>query len=192
MGFLDILTGRGKKVKGPAARDRLFAMTTGYVTMSMELGLESTGKAAIVFQPVATADFDRLVAEMEELVNATGDETGTVVTKSDDTFGYRWMVLSDPDFEDLVVGINAVSQALIDSGYGDRVLAAVFSFKDAQGRAVYFIYNYKRGHFYPFVPAGGEQQRDNERELQLKAQLLNELPIEPDLERWFPLWGAPI
>jgi hypothetical protein len=192
MGFLDILTGRGKKVAGPAAKDRLFALSTAYVTMQLEYGLETTGKAAIVFQPVATADFDRLVADMEEVVKATGGETGTTVERKDDTFGYRWMVLADPDFDDLVVGINAVSQALIDGGYGDRILAAVFSFKDAQGRATYFIYNYKRAHFYPFVPAGGEQQRDNERELQLKAQLLNELPIEPELERWFPLWGAPI
>ena len=36
---------------------------------------------------------------------------------------------------------------------------------------LYWIYNYKRGSFYPFVPAGGAQQRDTERELVLKAQL---------------------
>ena len=192
MGFLDILTGRGRKVAQPAARDRLFAMSTAYVTMSIELGLESRGKAANVFQPVATADFDKLVAEMEELVKATGAENDTQVSRSDDKFGYRWMVLADPDFDDLVVGINAVSSALMDAGYGDRVLAAVFSFRDREGKAIYLIYNYKRGSFYPFVPAGGEQQRDNEHELRLKAQLAAEIPFEPDLERWFPLWGAPI
>jgi hypothetical protein len=42
------------------------------------------------------------------------------------------------------------------------------------------------------VPAQGAQQRDNERELQLKAMIGNELPIEAELERWFPLWGIPI
>jgi hypothetical protein len=26
----------------------------------------------------------------------------------------------------------------------------------------------------------------------LKAQVGSELPIEPELERWFPLWGIPI
>ena len=57
---------------------------------------------------------------------------------------------------------------------------------------LYVIYNFKRGTFYPFVPAGGDQQRDNERELVLKAQLSGELPIEPELSRWFPLWGIPI
>ena len=54
------------------------------------------------------------------------------------------------------------------------------------------IYNYKRGTYYPFVPAGGAQARDTERELRLKAQFGRELPLEPELERWFPLWGIPI
>jgi hypothetical protein len=34
--------------------------------------------------------------------------------------------------------------------------------------------------------------RSTERELQIKAQMASELPIEPELERWFPLWGIPI
>ena len=56
---------------------------------------------------------------------------------------------------------------------------------------LYLIYNFKRGAFYPFVPAG-PQQRDNERELVLRAQLGSELPIETELTRWFALWGIPI
>jgi len=55
---------------------------------------------------------------------------------------------------------------------------------------VYFLYNYKRGTFYPFVPAGGKS-RDNERELRLKAQLSHEMPFEAELERWFPALGHP-
>ncbi len=91
-----------------------------------------------------------------------------------------------------MVGINAVSEALQDGGYGERVLCAVFSFHDARERQIYWIYNYKRGTFYPFVPASGPQQRDNERELVLKAQVGNELPVENELSRWFPMWGVPI
>ena len=190
MGFLDVLTGK-RKIKGPAP-DRLFAMSTAGVTLDTELGLKSSGKGAIVFQPLGTADFDRIVAEMEELVKSTGDETGTTIEKQDDKFGYRWMVLTDPEFEDLVVGINAVSTELQAGGYGDRLLAAVFAFRDAEGKPLYWIYNYKRGAFYPFVPSGGEQQRDSERELRLQAQIGAELPVEAQLERWFPLWDIPI
>jgi hypothetical protein len=190
MGLFEILTGK-RKIKGPAP-DRLFAMSTAAVTIESNMGLHSGGKAAIVFQPLATADFESIVTDMEEVLRGTGEDTGTRVERTDDSFGYRWMVLSDSDFEDLVVGINVVSQALQDGGYGDRILCAVFAFRDAQGRRVYWIYNYKRGAYYPFVPAGGEQRRDTERELRLKAQIGTELPIEAELERWFPLWGIPI
>jgi hypothetical protein len=190
MGFLDILTGR-RKVKQPA-ESRLFAMATAAITLEMNLELTSSGKAAIVFQPLATADFESIVTDMEEVLRGTGEDTGTHVERSDDSFGYRWMILADEDFEDLVVGVNVVSQALQDGGYGERILCAVFAFRDKTGAPVYWIYNYKRGAYYPFVPAGGDQRRDSERELRLKAQIGNELPIEAELERWFPLWGIPI
>ncbi|MFL5830801.1 MAG: PspA-associated protein PspAB [Solirubrobacteraceae bacterium] len=190
MGFLDVITGK-RKLAGPAP-DRLFAVSTAYVTFETSLELKSTGSAAIVFQPLATADFQSIVHDMEEVVRATAGDSQTTVETSDDTYGFRWLILRGSDFDSLVVGINAVSSALETGGYGERVLCAVFAFEDAQKRRVYWIYNYKRGFFYPFVPAGGQQQRDNERELVLKAQIGGELPIEPELERWFPLWGSPI
>lgn len=190
MGFLDVITGKRKLAK--PAPDRLFAMTTAYVTFDTELDLVSRGKAAIVFQALATSDFSRIVKDMEEVVKATGGETGTSIETTDDKFGYRWMILRDPDFEDLVVGVNAVSSALEAGGYGERILCAVFPFEEAGGAARYWIYNYKRGTFYPFVPTGGDEQRDTERELRLKAQIGVELPVEPELERWFPLWDIPI
>jgi hypothetical protein len=191
VGFFDVLTGGRRKLKQPAP-DRLFAMATAGVKLEMEMGLTTTGSAAIVFQPLSTADFDEVVADMEEVVRGTGGDTGTTVEKRDDKFGYRWMVLNDPDLEDLVVGVNGVSSALQAGGYGDRLLAAVFGFRDQAGKRVYWIYNYKRGAFYPFVPAPGEQARDSERELRLKAQIGADLPVEQELGRWFPLWDIPI
>jgi hypothetical protein len=191
MGFLDALLGR-RKVAGPAKRDRLFAISTAYVTLETSFEVAPRGVAALVFQPLATGDFAQIVREMEEVVRSTGKETGTEVTSEDDRFGYRWMVVRDPDVEDLVVAVNAVSEALQLGGYGERLLASVFAFEDAAKRPVYFIYNFKRGYWYPFVPGEGEQQRSVERELQIKAQIGGELPLEPELERWFPLWGVPI
>jgi hypothetical protein len=190
MGFLDVLTGK-RKLAGPAP-DRLFAVSTAYVRMQTELELASRGTAAIVFQPLSSADFQSIVRDTEELVRETAKDSGTTVETSDDNYGYRWLILRGSDFDQLVVGINAVSGALETGGYGERVLCAVFAFEDAQRRPLYWIYNYKRGSFYPFVPAGGEQQRDNERELVLKAQIGQELPVEQELSRWFPLWGIPI
>ena len=91
---------------------------------------------------------------MVEVVEGTSSDSGTTVETRDDEYDYRWMVLRDPDFDDLVVGVNAVSGALEAGGYGERILCAVFAFEDAKGRPLYWIYNYKRGAFYPFVPAG--------------------------------------
>lgn len=49
------------------------------------------------------------------------------------------------------------------------------------------------GAFYPFVPARrAQQQRDNMRELRLSAKVVAELPVELELDRWFPLGGSPI
>jgi PspA associated protein B len=196
MGFLDALLGR-RKLDMPAP-DRLFAISTAYVKFETELGTTTRGTAAIVFQPLATADFNSIVSEMEEVVRATSADSGTTVETSDDSYGFRWLVLRGRDFDDLVVGVNAVSSALEAGGYGDRVLCAVFSFEDKSGRPSYWIYNYKRGYFYPFVPVGASGEsgesagRDTERELVAKAQVGSELPVEPELERWFPLWGIPI
>jgi hypothetical protein len=189
VGLLDILGGR-RKLKGPAP-DRLFAITTAQVTLETGLGIKHRGVAGIVFQTLATGDFESMVKEAEELVRGTAEETGTKVETSDDEFGYRWLILRDADFEDLVVSLNAVSTELQGGGYGDRLLACVFAFEE-KDRPLYLIYNFKRGSFYPFVPAPGEKARDSERELRLKAQLGAELPFEEDMARWFPLWEIPL
>jgi hypothetical protein len=195
VGLRDILTGR-HEVKGPAP-DRLFAIATAYIALEAEHQITPAGSAAVVFQALATSDFEAALREMEEVVKATGGDSGTSVKTQDDSYGYRWMALRNPEgkpsVEDLAVGINAVSSSIETAGHGERLLCAVFAFTDANRHRVYFIYNYKRGFWYPFVPDPDRpQERLTERELQIKAQMASELPMEPELERWFPLWGIPL
>ena len=92
-----------------------------------------------------------------------------------------------------MTSVHAAASELEARGFGGQLLAAVFRFegKDAD-KPVYWVYGYKTGTFWPFVPAGKEQQRDNAEELELKAKLEHELPVEQDLTRWFGLFGAPI
>jgi hypothetical protein len=189
MGFLDAVFGGKRKLKLPAA-DRLFAMTTANVTFETGLGLKHRGVAGIVFQPLATADFKQIVTDTEELLRSAAQDTGTTVETANDEFGYRWLILRDDDFDDLVVSLNTVSSQLEAGGYGDRLLAAVFAFQE-DGSPLYFIYNFKRGAYYPFVPSG-KQSRDTEHELRLQAQVAQELPLEQDVARWFPLWEIPL
>lgn len=197
MGLLDSILGR-RRAAAPAS-DRLFAITTAYVDLQARNAISSRGAAAIVFQPLGTGDFDQLVAETEALVRGTGAETGSTVEHQTDSFGYHWIIVRDDDVDDLAVGLNAVSDELATGGYADRVLCAVFGFQDAGGAPLYLIYNYKRGTWYPFAPklaaarpGAATQERDSERELRLQAMVGAGLPVEPELSRWFPLWGIPI
>ena len=99
--------------------------------------------------------------------------------------------MRDPDFEDLVTTVHLVSSELKASGFGEQLLAAVFRFGGRE-RPVYWIYGYKRGAFWPFVPKGGGRDRDNAQELLLKNSLERELPIEEDLSRWLAMFDAPL
>jgi hypothetical protein len=190
MGLREIITGRSS-VKQPAKRDRLFAISTAYVTLETSYQITTAGVAGIVVQALATSDFQSVLKDTEEVVKATAGEFKGTVETTDDEFGFRWVIVHDPGVEDLVATINGVSSLIEGGGYGERLLCAVFAFKDSGGGAINFIYNFKRGSWYPFVAAPGDKQRNTERELQLKAQMGGELPIEPELERWFPLWGVP-
>jgi hypothetical protein len=55
----------------------------------------------------------------------------------------------------------------------------------------YLVYLFKRGTFYPFVPEGHEK-RNIEQELKLKSLVADDLIVESDLDRWFPLWDLPV
>ena len=87
--------------------------------------------------------------------------------------------------------MHLVASELQARGFGAQLLAGVFRF-DGGASPTYFIYGFKRGAFWPFVPTGEEKGRDNARELELKAKLEGELPIEEDLTRWLALFDAPV
>jgi hypothetical protein len=101
------------------------------------------------------------------------------------------VIVRDPDLEDQVSGVHTVASELEDRGFGSQLLAAAFRFGDGD-QPVYWIYGFKTGTWWPFVPTGAKEQRDNARELELKAKLEKELPIEPDLSKWLALYDSPL
>jgi hypothetical protein len=92
--------------------------------------------------------------------------------------------------EALVTDLHAVNTSLAGGGFGPQLLCTLVGFADDRGRKVGIVYLYKRGTFYPFAPLPGEH-RDNALELEVRGQVGSDLKIEPDLGRWFPVWGAP-
>ena len=189
MGLLDTLFGR-KKLK-EASTEKLFALSTAQVTLETELGLRPGGKAAVTFKPLSAGDFARADQELGELLDVAAQSSGSTISRKSDTYGFEWIVIEDPDLEDLVTTAHLITSELQARGFGPQLLASIFRFDGDKG-PVYWIYGYKRGAFWPFVPTGKAQERDNAEELALKAKLERELPIEPDLSRWFGMFDAPV
>jgi hypothetical protein len=188
VGLRDVLFGR-KKLAEPKD-DRLFSLTTAAVTMETELGLKPAGAAAIAFKPQSSGEFRSAFDEIDQLVDAVAQSSGSEIERKSDEFGFDWIVVRDPQLEDLVGAAHTLASEMTDKGFGSQLLAATFKF-DGGDHPVYWIYGFKRGAFWPFVPVG-DKKRDNATELELKAKLEHELPIEQDLTRWLALFDAPV
>jgi hypothetical protein len=187
MGFLDALLGRNKPVKSQL--EKLFAMSTARVALEMQGGMSPGTEAGVVFRPMQSSHFEGAERELTELLELSAKETGSHIVQRNDDYGFRWVLVRDDDFEDLVNTIHLVSLTLEDKGFKDQLLAAAFRF-DKDGQPIYWLYNYKRGAFYPFVPLSG-QRRDNGAELRYGAIMEKELPVEKQTDQWYPLWGIP-
>jgi len=191
MGILDSLRAvLGWRAEADATSDAdpedLFDLSTGYVTMATELDFEPAGEAALCFSAVDSTDFADAVRDVEGVLAAGERETGTAATLREDSHGYDWVVLSDPDFEDLVTSVHFAADTLAEGGYGSRLLAALFAFERADERA-YWVYSFRRGAYYPFAPRG-DHERATTVEFKLASVLDGELDVEDDREYWYPLW----
>lgn len=186
MKILDTLLGRTRPVN--ADLDRLFALPAAAVTLQAALGLAPAKRAGVCFKPATATGFADTQTELTDLLGVDHEPVEVV----DDRYGYRWVLLTNPALEDLVTAAHLVNATLADRGFGPQLLCSAFAFAGADPtRPVLLVYLYKRGTFYPFAPADG-LTRDNEVELSIRAALGDELPVEADLTRWFPLWDAPL
>jgi PspAB-like protein len=189
--FLDSILGRTKPKR--ANLDALFAVPGAAITLEASLGQTSAGAAAVCFKPASAYDFTSTCTEINELLELQALDTGSEISQHQDSYGYHWIIVRDPDLSDLVTSVHMVNASLAERGFDNQLLASVFAFRGEDGAVAYLVYLFKRGTFYPFVPApGGGERRDNQKELQVQAALGHEVPLEADLTRWFPIWGAPI
>ncbi|QLG28330.1 hypothetical protein HUG10_12585 [Halorarum halophilum] len=193
MGLFDsVKAALGISAESDATRDAdpddLFGMSTAYVTMEADLGFAPVGEAALCFSSVDSTDFASTVEEVEDILHAGSEETGTEFRRHEDDHGYHWVVLADDDPEDLVTSVHFAADTFVERGYGSRLLAAVFGFErtsDSSDRA-YWVYSFRRGAYYPFAPKDGEH--DKRIEGKLESVLDGELDLEPEKEYWYPLW----
>lgn len=207
MGLLDSLLGRTKPVR--ANLDALFALPSAAVTLQTAAGLVLSGRAGICWSPPAgqsATDVQREIAQLLEMPDdatapapaapAAGTPAAGSLTQAEDAYGYRWLLLDDPDTENLVTRVHLVNTTLTENGWGPQLLCSVFGLvpgadADPDAHPLFLVYLYKRGTFYPFAP-DGKEHRDGELELRIRAVLGSDLPVETDLTRWFPLWDLPV
>ncbi|KAB8168551.1 hypothetical protein FH609_008665 [Streptomyces sp. 3MP-14] len=199
MGFLDAILGRRKPVKPDL--DQLFAVPSAAVTLAAGGGFTPTGAGSVCFASVEGGAFTRVRDEVHALLDAdldlgarSGTGAGHPVEFSQDDYGYTWLLARHPaeELNALVNDLHAVNTLLQDGGFGPQLLCSLVGFTDPEGRSLALVYLYKRGTFYPFAPLPGvKERRDNGLELRVRALLADDLRVEEDLSRWFPVWGAP-
>ena len=187
MGFLDSILGRTKPVRPDL--DQLFGLPSAAITLQTAAGFRPTGLGSVCYREAEGGAFAEVQTDAQALLDAGG---GPRVERSTDPYGFTWLLVRhDPDdVAGLVTDLHAVNTSLEAAGFGPALLCSLVGFADAAGRRLALVYLYKRGSFYPFAPLDGER-RDNALELQVRAVIGSDLRLEPDVSRWFPVWGAP-
>lgn len=203
MGLLNTIMGRTKPVQ--ANLDSLFGLPSASITLQSAAGMALSGRAGVCYKPPTGQGFGDMQAEVMKLLDMEGDCT---LRTAEDSYGYHWVVVENPDIEALVTEIHLINSSLSDSGWGPQLLCSVFGVASLPGGADsdataapgpttvlastgFLVYLFKRGTFYPFWP-DGKEHRNIEQELKLKSLVANDLSLETDLDRWFPLWDLPV
>jgi hypothetical protein len=183
--FVAVLFGEG--TVSDADPEDLFDISTADIDLELG-GYEPANRAGLCFNQVESVDFDAVVADIEDILVASEVDSYTEYEVTEDEYGYKWVALADPVFDDLVTLVHVASDTLITSGYEQYLLCAVFAFQAEV--EVYWIYNFKRGTWYPFAPDSvGDRRTDIEADV---AELMgSQLDLEDDDSRQYPLWGIP-
>ncbi|MGW8765221.1 PspA-associated protein PspAB [Streptomyces sp. NPDC055815] len=209
MGLLDSILGRSRPVRPDL--DRLFGLPAAALTLQAGTGFVPAGAGSVCFAAVEGGAFARLKGDVRDLLDVevvaakpdrdAGDGAGPgayPVTYTSDAYGYTWLTVRRPaeDLITLVNDLHAVNALVEEAGFGPNLLCSLTAFRapsdGPRARELALVYLYKRGTFYPFAPRTDRAEaRDNALELQVRGLLAGDLAMEPDMERWFPVWGAP-
>lgn len=186
MGLFDSLLGRSKQAQPNL--DALFSLPGATLTLDAAADIRPTGTGAVCFREAEGGPFARIKGEIAALLG------GAEPQEVRDNYGYTWLVVHRPaaDVAGLVTDLHAVNSTLESAGFGPALLCSTIGLQTTSGQPVALVYLYKRGTFYPFAPVDeASQRRDSALELQVRALVASDLPIETEVSRWFPIWGAP-
>jgi hypothetical protein len=155
-------------------------------------GLTPTGVGSICVKKVDPGTFPGLDAQLEQFETATTFDGEPKFEVTTDEFGHRWLTrhAARYDLNGLINDLYDVNHSLDRGGFGRALLCTIVTFTAYDRPTLCMVFRPRRGTWYPFVPIG-ENKRDNDRELKVRAMFGDNLKIEPDLAKWSPVWGAP-
>ena len=147
--------------------------------------------SAVVYKPLSSGDFTRVDNDAEALIKQAGRSAGSEVERKTDSFGFEWLARlrrrprgpghvgprGRPAADRAGLRGAAARRAVPVQG---RRAPGVLDLR-LQARGVLAVRPDRRG-----------QKRDNATELELKAKLEKELPVEQDLTRWLALFDSPV
>ena len=103
------------------------------------------------------------------------------------------MIVRDDDIEDLASASTPSATRSRSAATATACCAPSSRFEDAQGAADLLHLQLQARHLVPVrARAPASSSATPSASCSSRPLLGAELPFEPELERWFPLWGIPI
>lgn len=204
MGFLfDRIKNRMSRWSNDESRvndsDLIFSLSSSHITLDRKVGLVTTGRCVLVIKTNGGQYFREMELEVKRFLDALETEDSSDADLRYDTItdyhGYLWIVLYGKRIEDLLAGLTAVGDLVMERGFSNQILAAVFQFYNERdnNQSSFLIYDYKRNKFYPFVPVSHKRKtRNTTEEMRIMETMADEMPFEKDKDLWYPLWNLPL
>ena len=178
--------------------DLIFSLSSSQITLDRKIGLVTTGRCTLIIKTNGGQYFREMEQEVKRFLDALEKEESSAVDLHHDTItdyhGYLWIVLYGKRIEDLLAGLTVVGDLIIERGFSNQMLAAVFQFyNERDNKSSFLIYDYKWNKFYPFVPVSHKRKiRDTTEEMRIMETIVDEIPFEKDKDLWRPLWNLPL
>jgi hypothetical protein len=179
--------------------DLIFSLSSSHIILDRKIGLVTTGRCALVIKTNSGQYFREMEQEIKRFLDAIEREESSAIDLRYDTItdydGYLWIILYGKRIEDLLVGVTAVGDLVIERGFSRQILAAVFQFYNEinNNQSSFLVYDYKQNKFYPFVPLSHKREtRNTTEEMKIMETIADEMPFEKDKDLWHPLWNLPL
>ena len=179
--------------------DLIFSLSSSHITLDRKIGLVTTGRCVLVIKTNGGQYFREMEQEVKRFLDALETEDSSAVDLHHDTItdyhGYLWIVLYGKRIEDLLAGLTAVGDLVMERGFSNQILAAAFQFYNERdnNQSSFLVYDYKRNKFYPFVPVSHKRKtRNRTEEMRIMETMADEMPFEKDKDLWHPFWNLPL